>query len=160
MRLRQVVVLAALLVAAAAMAGGARAATSDPFTGVWIGVESPIGDGSTDVMAIGTPRADGTRTWLYYETNASGFCGGGPLSAAGTTTSAGSVLTATVTGTHCFNGSPGTIARPFDITMSATGDGHVDWAGVIFSRLGKLGPQEPQSVRPPPARIGTGGGRS
>src|SRR5690348_4216761 len=86
--------LAALVSAAAtltfvlpAAAHSTRMAGRDTFTGRWVGIESPIGDGSTDVMAISGPNADGSRTWIYYETNASGYCsrgGGGPLTAAGT----------------------------------------------------------------------------
>jgi hypothetical protein len=77
--MRRLVLFATALTAAAAMAGGAGATASrDTVTGVWVGVEIPIGDGSTDVMAISGPNSDGTRTWLYYETNASGYCNGGP----------------------------------------------------------------------------------
>jgi hypothetical protein len=113
-----------------------RAASRDAFTGVWVGVESPVGDGSTDLMAISGPSSDGSRKWLYYETNASGYCSGGPLSAAGAANAVGNLLTVTVTFTHCFNDSPGSIPPPFDITMTSTGNGQIDWNGVIFTRAG------------------------
>jgi hypothetical protein len=132
-----------LVLLAAACAGAATFAVTagatpggDPFTGVWIGIESPVGDGSTDVMAISGAGADGTRTWRYYETDASGYCGGGPLSASGAASAAGSVLTVTVTATHCFNGSPGSFPPPFQLTMTSLGGGRIDSGGVIFNRLG------------------------
>jgi hypothetical protein len=135
---RRVLLLTAALTAAAALAGGAGSNVGrDTFAGVWVGVEAPVGDGSTDVMAISGPGSDGSRKWLYYETNASGYCGGGPLTAEGTAQAAGSVLTVTVALTHCLNGSSGSFPPPFGITMAATGDGHIDWSGVIFSRVGQ-----------------------
>ena len=88
-------------------------------------------------MAISGPEADGSRNWVYYENNASGICspgGGGPFSASGTGHVVGDTLTVTVTFTKCWNGLPGAFGPPFDISMSATGDGHIDWSGVIFSR--------------------------
>ena len=87
-------------------------------------------------MAISGPRADGSRTWLYYETNASGYCNGGPLSAAGTASAVGATLTITVTFTSCANGQPGAFPPPFQITMTSLGNGTIDWSGVIFNRLG------------------------
>jgi hypothetical protein len=81
-------------------------------------------------MAIGGPNSDGSRTWRYYETNASGYCGpggGGPLSAAGTARAVGATLT---------NGQPGAFPPPFQITMTSLGNGTIDWNGVIFNRLG------------------------
>ena len=87
-------------------------------------------------MAISGAGASGTRTWHYYETDASGYCGAGPLSAAGTATATGSVLTVTVTATSCANGSPGSFPPPFQITMTSLGGGQIDWSGVIFNRLG------------------------
>jgi hypothetical protein len=135
--LRQLLLLAAACLGAAAFAAtGGATNGSDPFTGVWIGIESPVGDGSTDVMAISGTGADGTRTWRYYETDASGYCGGGPLSASGTARTAGTVLTVTVTATHCFNGSAGSFPPPFQIAMTSLGGGQIDWSGVIFNRLG------------------------
>lgn len=115
---------------------GAAARGGDAFTGVWVGIESPVGDGSTDVMAISGASAQGTRTWRYYETDASGYCGGGPLSASGSATTDGSQLTVTVTVTHCSNGSAGSFPPPFQITMTSLGNGQIDWGGVIFNRLG------------------------
>ena len=32
-------------------AGSSAAAPADPFAGAWVGVESPVGDGSTDYMS-------------------------------------------------------------------------------------------------------------
>ena len=121
MRTRLLLLAAACLGAATFATGAGAAAGSDPFTGVWIGIESPVGDGSTDVMAIGAAGASGTRPWLYYETNASGYCGGGPLSAAGTAVASGSVLTVTVASTHCANGSAGSFPPPFQVTMTSLG---------------------------------------
>lgn len=133
----RLLLLAAVCALAATFAAAAGAAPGrDPFTGVWIGVESPVGDGSTDVMAISGASSSGDRTWLYSETDASGYCGGGPLSASGTASTAGTVLTVTVTATHCFNGSPGSFPPPFQITMTSLGGGQIDWSGVIFNRLG------------------------
>jgi hypothetical protein len=42
----------------------------------------------------------------------------------------------TVTVAKCANGLPGALPTPFDISMTATGDGHMNWGGVIFSRAG------------------------
>jgi hypothetical protein len=36
----------------------------------------------------------------------------------------------------CANGQPGAFPPPFQVTMTATGDGQIDWGGVIFSRAG------------------------
>jgi hypothetical protein len=132
---------AAAIAAAAALASAAPAGAvgQDAFTGRWVGVEIPIGDGSTDYFVFSGPNADGVRTFRYYETNASGYCGsggGGPLSASGTATSVGGTLTATFTSATCANGQPGAFPTPFQVTMDATGDGHIDWGGVIFSRAG------------------------
>jgi len=133
---------AAALIAATAVlvsAAPAGAVGRDTFTGVWVGVEVPIGDGSTDVMAISGPNASGVRNFNYYETNASGYCspgGGGPLAASGTATSVGDTLTVTFTSATCANGQPGAFPPPFQVTMTATGHGDIDWGGVIFSRVG------------------------
>lgn len=133
----RLLLLAAACVGAATFATGAGTASGvDPFTGVWVGIEAPVGDGSTDVMAISGAGASGTRTWLYYETDASGYCGGGPLGASGTAAATGNVLTVTVTATHCANGSPGSFPPPFQITMTSLGSGQIDSSGVIFDRLG------------------------
>ena len=135
--------LAATVIAAAAIGAWAvpvsAQAGQDPFTGVWVGVEVPVGDGSTDVMSISGANANGVRHFNYYETNASGYCGpggGGPLTASGTATSAGDTLTVTFTSAKCANGQPGAFPPPFQATMTATGDGHIDWGGIIFSRAG------------------------
>jgi hypothetical protein len=130
---------AALVVIAASLvpAAPAGAAGQDAFTGRWVGVEFPVGDGSTDYMVISGPNAQGTRTWRYWETNASGYCspgGGGPLAAAGTSHSVGDTLTVTVTSTECANGLPGAFPPPFDLSMTATDDGQINWGGVILSR--------------------------
>jgi hypothetical protein len=93
---RLLVLVAVLATAATIVASAGATVGNDLFAGLWVGVENP-GDGSTDVMAITAPRSDGSRTWLYYETNASGYCGGGPLSAKGTAHSVGNVLTVTIT---------------------------------------------------------------
>jgi len=127
-------VLVAAFAAAATLTATASAAGRDTFAGIWVAVESPVGDGSTDVMAIGRPRADGSRTWLYYETYAT-FCGGGPLTAAGTALADGDVLTVTVTFTRCANGSAGAVLPPFTIVFTAVGDG-LDFGGLVFTRLG------------------------
>jgi hypothetical protein len=134
--LKRLLLFVAACASAVTFAASAAAAARDPFTGVWVGIESPVGDGSTDVMAISGASAGGTRTWLYYETDASGYCGGGPLSAAGTATASGVVLTVTVTATHCFNGSPGSFPPPFQLTMISLGNGEIDSGGVIFNRAG------------------------
>jgi hypothetical protein len=139
--LRMTLLAAATIAAATALASAAPAGAAgrDAFTGRWVGVEIPIGDGSTDYFVFGGPNANGVRTVRYYETNASGYCGpggGGPLSASGTATSAGDTLTVTFTSATCANGEPGAFPPPFDTTMTATGNGHVDWGGVIFSRAG------------------------
>lgn len=133
---RLFVLVIAVGLMAATMTVGAYA-SGDPFAGLWVGQEEqpPNGDGSTDYMAIGRPGPNGARTWLYYETWAT-FCGGGPLAAAGKGYADGNVLTVTVKWLRCENGSPGAFPPPFDLTMSATGDGHIDWGGVIFSRIG------------------------
>jgi hypothetical protein len=137
--------LTVAMIAAAAVSvalAPASASTRDAFTGRWVGVEVPgVGDGSTDFMVISGPNADGSRTWAYYETNASGYCspgGGGPLSASGTGHVVGDTLTVTVTFTECANGLPGAFSPPFELTMIATGDGHLDWGGIILSRGGML----------------------
>lgn len=138
--MRHLLLLTAACAGAVALAASAGATIPrDSFTGVWVGIEVPIGDGSTDVMAISGPNSDGSRTWRYYETNASGYCspgGGGPLSAAGTARAIDATLTITVTFTHCANGQPGAFPPPFQITMTALGNGTIDWNGVIFNRLG------------------------
>lgn len=136
--IKRLLVLAAVGLMAAILAVGAGA-VGDPFAGAWIGHDPapPAGDGSTNYMAIGRPATDGSRKWLYYETDASGFCAGGPLAAVGTGRSVGAVLTVTVTRTRCANGSPGGIPRPFDITFVATQDGRLDGGGgVFFTRVG------------------------
>jgi hypothetical protein len=134
---KRLLLLTVVCLAAGGFATSAGAVTaSDPFAGVWIGIESPVGDGSTDIMAISAPATGQTRTWLYYETDASGYCGGGPLAAAGTATTVGNLLTVTVTVTHCFNGSVGSSPPPFQLTMTSLGNGELDWGGVIFDRLG------------------------
>jgi hypothetical protein len=133
-----VLAVAASAVVAAVFAGSSEAASQDPFAGAWVGVESPVGDGSTDYMFIGAPGTNGKRTYLAYETGAT-FCGGSPLSplfSAGFGYSTGSVLTVTIASAHCFNGSPGAFSLPVDVTMTATSDGHIDAGGVIFSRIG------------------------
>jgi hypothetical protein len=135
---RMTVVIAALLAAAVVAVTSGAAPPRDPFAGAWVGVEFPIGDGSTDYMVIGAPGANGRRTYLAYETGAT-FCGGSPLSplaSAGFGYSTGDVLTVTITDAYCFNGSPGAFPLPVDVTMTATSDGHIDAGGVIFSRLG------------------------
>lgn len=138
--MKRLIVLAAALIAAASLANAAEAtAGRDTFAGRWVGIEVPVGDGSTDIMTISGPNATGSRTWVYYETNASGYCspgGGGPLRAAGTAYAVGDTLTVTVTSTQCANGLPGTFPPPFELTMTATGDGHINWGGVILSRAG------------------------
>jgi hypothetical protein len=125
------------MVATVLVSAGA-ASVNDLFAGLWIGHEPapPAGDGSTDYMMIGRPGPGGARMWLYYETNASGYCaGGGPLAAAGKGRSEDNVLAVTITWTRCANGSPGAIATPFDVTVTAAGDG-LDFFGVPFTRLG------------------------
>jgi hypothetical protein len=125
-------IAAAAILAAAAPAG---AGGQDAFTGVWVGVEIPVGDGSTDVMNISAPEADGTRTYRGWETFAT-YCGGGPLTTSGTARAAGATLTVTITFVQCANGSPGTVPPPIVFTMTATGGGHINSGGVIFSRVG------------------------
>jgi hypothetical protein len=124
-------------VVSVALVAGAPA-IADPFAGVWVGYEAqpPVGDGSTDYMAIGLPGTTGKRAWLYYETNASGYCGGGPLAAAGKGRSQGDLLTVTVTSTRCANGAAGAFPPPFDLEMTASQDGSIDWGGLIFERIG------------------------
>jgi len=126
-------IAATAVVVAAAPAG---AAGRDPFTGHWVGVEVPIGDGSTDYMTISGPNASGTRTWVYWETGASYCSDGGPLSASGTGTAVGGELTLTVTFTKCANGLPGAFPPPFVTTMDLTGNGQLDWVGITFDRYG------------------------
>jgi hypothetical protein len=138
--LKQLLLLAAACTGAVTLAASAGATvTRDPFAGVWVGIEIPVGDGSTDTMAISGPNSDGSRNWRYYETNASGYCspgGGGPLSAAGTASAVGATLTVTVTFTRCGNGQSGAFPPPFQITMTSLGNGKIDSSGVIFTRLG------------------------
>lgn len=133
---RLLIVAAVLALTATTVVSTGAASLSDPFTGVWIGREEPPpnGDGSTDFMVIGSPGRGGNRTWLYYETWAT-FCGGGPLSASGVGRSEGAVLTVTVTRFRCSNGSPGAFPAPFELTMEAMADGHIDWGGVVFTRV-------------------------
>jgi len=135
--IKRLAALAAVGLLAAILAVGAGAAR-DPFTGAWIGVEDR-GEGSTDYMTITGPGNDGARQWLYYETNASGFCspgGGGPLSARGTAVSEGEVLHVTITSATCANGLPGAFPLPLPTDLTATSDGRLDWFGVIFSKRG------------------------
>jgi hypothetical protein len=143
--IRRLLVLAGATLAFATVLVTTGAASSlDPFAGVWVGHEAqpPGGDGSTDFMAITRAGADGRRTWLYYETNASGYCAagaGGPLAAAGSGRTDGNVLTVTVAWTRCSNGAPGSIPTPFDLSMTATRDGRLDFGGMLLDRLGALG---------------------
>ena len=130
------VLLAACAAVAAVFAGSSAAAPADPFVGAWVGVESPVGDGSTDYMVLGAPGAKGVRSYHAWETWAT-FCGGGPLASSGTAVSAGNVLTVTITSAACANGSPGAFPLPVVVTMTTTGDGHIDAGGVIFSRIGR-----------------------
>jgi hypothetical protein len=136
--IRRMFIIAATCAVAAALAAGVGATGfSDPFAGVWVGQEAapPTGDGSTDYMAIGRPSSNGTRTFLYAETWAT-FCGGGPFFASGTGISESKVLNATITAFRCANGSPGAIPPPLQISMTATGDGRIDWGGgLLFSRV-------------------------
>ena len=132
---QELVLLAACAAAAAVFAGSSVAAPADAFVGAWVGVESPVGDGSTDYMVLGAPGAKGVRPYRAWETWAT-FCGGGPLASSGTAVSAGDVLTVTITSAACANGSPGAFPLPVVVTMTATGDGHIDAGGVIFSRIG------------------------
>ena len=135
---RMLVFVVATCAVAAVLASGAGATgSSDPFAGIWVAQEGPPpnGDGSTDFIAIGRPGRNGTRTFLYAETSAT-FCGGGPFAAAGTGHSEGNLLTLTNTGFRCANGSPGAFPAPFNIVVTATGDGRIDWGGgLIFSRV-------------------------
>jgi len=137
---KRLIALAAALTAVASLVSGAGATVGkDTFAGRWVGIEAPVGDGSTDIMTISGPNSIGARNWVYYETNASGYCSpgdGGPLTAAGTAYAVGDTLTVTVTFTKCANGLPGAFPPPFDLNMTATGDGHINWGGVIFSRAG------------------------
>jgi hypothetical protein len=135
---KRLVLLAASAAAAAVFAGSSAAAPADPFVGAWVGVESPVGDGSTDYMVLGAPGAHGVRSYHAWETWAT-FCGGGPLASSGTAVSAGNVLTVTIAFAACANGSPGAFPLPVVVTMTATGDGHIDAGGVIFSRIGSHG---------------------
>jgi hypothetical protein len=61
------------------------------------------------------------------------------MAAAGKGRSEGQVFTVTVTWLRCANGSPGAIPTPSDLTFVATADGHLDFGGVIFSRIGSRG---------------------
>ena len=133
---QKLVLLAACAAAAAVFAGSSVAAPADPFVGAWVGVESPVGDGSTDYMVLGVPGAAGVRRYRAWETWAT-FCGGGPLASSGTAVSAGNVLTVTITSAACANGSPGAFPLPVVVTMTAIVDGHIDAGGVIFSRIGR-----------------------
>lgn len=128
----------AVAAAAAVLVSAAPAAASGgTLTGNWLGVETPIGDGSLDTMII-TRNGRGRLIWRYRETNASGYCvpGGGPLTAQGTAHVVGHTLNVTVTRAKCANGSPGAFPTPFGISMTATGNGQINWGGVIFSRAG------------------------
>ncbi|HEV8103169.1 MAG TPA: hypothetical protein VGP69_05480 [Gaiellaceae bacterium] len=130
--------LVAAAVAAAAVLGFAAPAGAvgqDAFSGVWVGVEIPVGDGSTDLMNISAPQADGTRTYRAWETFAT-YCGGGPLTSSGTAQSTGNTLTVTITFVQCANGSPGAFPPPIQTTMTATANGQINSGGVIFSRVG------------------------
>ena len=135
--MKRMFVFAATFAVASVLAAGVGATGfSDPFVGVWVAQEGPppSGDGSTDYMAIGRPSRNGTRTFLFAETGAT-FCGGGPFVAAGTGHSEGNTLTVTIMGFRCANGSPGAFPAPFELVMTATGDGHIDFGGgLIFSR--------------------------
>jgi hypothetical protein len=132
---RMMILLAACAAVAAVFAASSTAAPADPFVGAWAGVESPVGDGSTDYMVFGAPGADGVRAYHAWETWAT-FCGGGPLRTSGTAVSTGSLLAVTITSVACANGSTGAFPPPIVVTMTATGDGHIDAGGVIFSRIG------------------------
>ena len=133
---RFLVLGAALAVVATVLVSTGAASAHDPFAGVWISPEgqSPDGDGSTNITAIGLPGQNGARSWVWYETFAT-FCGGGPMAAAGKGRSEGQVLTVTVTWLRCANGSPGSTPTPFDLTFDATTDGHLDLGGLIFTRF-------------------------
>ena len=137
--IKRLLVLAAVIAVAAALVAGAGAtAGRDPFVGAWVGQEAspPSGDGSTNFMVVGRQSRNRSRTWLWYETFAT-FCGGDvELAAAGKGRSEGQVFTVTVTRLRCANGSPGAIPTPFDLTFVATPDGHLDFGGLIFSRIG------------------------
>jgi len=121
------------IVIAAAFAG-AGAARADTFVGAWVGVESPVGDGSTDYMVIGAAGPSGVRAYAAWEDWAT-FCGGGPLSSWGTAVSDGGNLRITITGFECENGSSGATPPPIVLDGFATGDGRIDIGGVIFSRI-------------------------
>lgn len=136
--IRRCLVLVVAAAIGATLVLGAGATGGDQFAGVWVAheAEPPTGDGSTDYMAISLPGTTGKRTWLYYENNASGYCSGGPLAAAGLGVAQATVLTVTVTWTRCANGATGTIVPPFAVEMTAMQDGSIDWGGVIFRRIG------------------------
>jgi len=140
--LRRALAVGAVVALAAVIAvGGGFAANRDGFTGLWVGQElaPPNGDGSTDFMAIGLPTKDGTQSWLYYETNASGYCaagGGGPLTAFGSGTASGTVLTVTVRTAVCANGAPGSFPTPFDLPVTSVDADHVEFSSVPMSRIG------------------------
>jgi hypothetical protein len=124
---------AALLVSAAPVA-----ASGGTLTGTWLGVEIPVGDGSLNAMTI-TRNGQGTLIWRYHETNASSYCslgGGGNLNSQGTAHVHGHTVNVTVKSAKCSNGLPGAFPTPFFISMTATGDGHINWDGLIFSRAG------------------------
>jgi hypothetical protein len=135
--LRMTLFTAALIALAAVLVSAAPAGAvgQDAFTGVWVGVEIPVGDGSTDVMNISAPEADGTRTYRAWETFAT-YCAGGPLTSSGTAQSTGNTLTVTITFVQCANGSPGAFPPPIQATMTATASGQINSGGVIFSRVG------------------------
>ena len=132
---RLILLGAALATVAAVFVGAGAAAPKDSFTGAWIGVEDPIGDGSTDYMFFSAPGKDGVRNYHAWEDWAT-FCGGGPLSSSGTAHSVGNTIDITITSARCANGSPGAFPLPVTVSAFATGDGHINAGGVIFSRIG------------------------
>jgi len=142
---RRALVVGAVAALATVIVSGGFAANRDAFAGLWVGQElaPPAGDGSTDFMAIGLPKQDGTQSWLYYETNASGYCaagGGGPLTAFGTGTANGTVLTVTVRTAVCANGAAGSFPTPFDLPVTSVDGDHVEFSGVAMSRIGSSVP--------------------
>src|SRR5262245_29682359 len=133
---RRILVLgAALATLAAVFVGAGAAAPADPFVGAWVGVESPVGDGSTDYFVTGAPGKDGVRAYHGWEDWAT-FCGGGPLTTWGTSRSVGDTIYTTITSARCANGAPGAFPLPVTVSAFATGDGHINAGGVIFSRIG------------------------
>lgn len=139
---RSVAALCATVVTAAVavllVSSAPAAASGGTLTGTWLGVEIPVGDGSLNAMTI-TRNGRGKLIWRYHETNASGYCsagGGGPLNAQGTARVVGHTLNVTVKVAKCANGLPGAFPTPYFISMTATGDGHINWGGLIFSRAG------------------------